>query len=564
MVKLDELKESSLYVRGLMDATIAPLFWIGADGNISDVNEAAEGLIGIARDRLTGTNLAIYFKEPEKAKAAYNNTLKKGIIKKHPLVIKKKDGRLTEVLYSGRVYKDDKGDIIGVFATVKEAHSQAEKVLEGAEELISEWGYALDELAFSTRDGFNTFREIENDAAKHWFKATVGKLPKVKTAYESVVNYRDLADERKVISKENFKLEEKGETILGTFLSQDCPYRTCCIERKKENKQFVCFRATPFIVAIRLMAEKEYKADVIYEQTNPGKACMLKGVPTQIAFKVGLSYKLSKGNIKINDIDCAKIGIDIIDKVTVSPSRKELAGRKLTLMSASQTKYPAGMIIMNIADAKGLGLEEKDTVFINKAGEGEDVKLVDTGEYGAKAGEYDKDYSTKGLEVEDKEELIGKETKPEEEAKEKPEEEQTKEVEKPEEASEPAEEPKEETPNTEQTKPEEETSEEPVAKESEEISGQSPESFRSEASKPFRNPKISKSLSNLKKFDKKTEEDPPAEKPAEVVEEPKQEKPQKKLSRREKKKLKRQKAMPKDNTKQMQDFESKIDAIRNT
>jgi len=413
------------------------------------------------------------------------------------------------------------------------------KVLEGAEELISEWGYALDELAFSTREGFNAFREIESDAARHWFKTTVGKLPKTKTAYEAVVKYRDLADERKVISKDNFKLEEKGETILGTFLSQDCPYRSCCIERKKENKQFVCFRATPFIVAIRLMAEKEYKADVLYEQTNPGKACMLKGVPTQIAFKVGLSYKLGKGNVKINDLDCGKLGIDIIDKVTITPSRKELAGKKLTLMSASQTKYPAGMVIMNIADAKGLGLEEKDTVFINKAGEGEDVKLVDTGKYEAKAGEYDKDYSTKGLEVEDKEELIGRksETKPEESSE--PAEESKEEPVK-------AEEPKEETPDTEQTKPEEETSEEPVAKESEEKSEEHEEKLK--VQEPLEKKQAGEA--------EQPKEEPPQQ------EETKEAPQKKEISK--KKKIKNKKPTPKDNTKQMQDFESKIDAIRNT
>jgi len=201
--------------------------------------------------------------------------------------------------------------------------------IEGAEELIVEWGYALNEFAFSSKEGLNNFREIEEDAANHWLKKTIGRLlPKAKTAYEAATKFRDLANQREVILKDNFKLEEKGETILGTFLSHDCPYKNCCILRKKERKQYICFRATPFVIAMKLMTDKEYKSEIILEQTNPGKVCIVKGVPTQIAFKVGLSYRLSKGTVKINDLDLKKIGIGIIDNVTVMPSRKEISGKK--------------------------------------------------------------------------------------------------------------------------------------------------------------------------------------------------------------------------------------------
>jgi len=65
-----------------------------------------------------------------------------------------------------------------------------------------------------------------------WFQRD--ELQKVKTGYEAAVKYRDIADERNVIKKENFNLKEDKEgNVLGTFLSEDCPYRDCCIERKK-------------------------------------------------------------------------------------------------------------------------------------------------------------------------------------------------------------------------------------------------------------------------------------------------------------------------------------------
>lgn len=276
-------------------------------------------------------------------------------------------------------------------ASKEDSKSEGKKssVLEGAEELLTEWGYALNMMAFSSREGFNSFREIERDAATHWFQRIIGKLPKTKTAYEAAVKFRDLADERRVILKGNFKLEEKGDTILGTFLSHDCPYKKCCIARRREGKDYVCFRAAPFVNAVRLMSGKEYRADVFYEQTEPGKACILRGVPTELAFKVGLSYKLSKGTVKVHELDCKKVGIGMVDTVTVMPSRKEISGRKINAMSYSQAKYPPGMILMNIADAKSLGLGEKDTVFVKKAGEGAEVSLVGEEEYEAKSGEYE-------------------------------------------------------------------------------------------------------------------------------------------------------------------------------
>jgi len=256
--------------------------------------------------------------------------------------------------------------------TQKEGKS---KVLEGAEELLVEWGYALNQLAFSSRKGFNAFREIEIEAATHWLQK-IGKLPETKTAYESATKFRDIADEKKIILKKNFKLEEKGEIILGTFLSQDCPYKKCCMGRKKEGKKFICFRATPFVTAIKLMAGKNYKSQVLYDQTTPGKFCIIKGAPTEIPFKVSLSYKLGVGTVKIHDLDCKKLGIGVVDSITIKPSREEISDRKLTVMSYSQTKYSPGMIIMNMADAKSLGLEEDDTVFVKKSGEKEETTLV--------------------------------------------------------------------------------------------------------------------------------------------------------------------------------------------
>lgn len=277
---------------------------------------------------------------------------------------------------------------------------QVKKVLEGAEELLTEWANALDENAFASPEGMRNVNEIESDAAKHWLQTTVGALPKAKTAFKAAEKFRDLAEKRNVIVKENFKLEEKNEIILGTFLSHDCPYKKCCSTRKKEGKKFLCFRSTPFTIAIQLMTNQNYKTEVLSEQTNPGSVCIIQALPSQISFRVGLSFKLSKGTVKIHDLDAEKVGVDLIDTVVVKPSRKEIADKKVTLMSYTQTKYPPGMVLMNVSDAKTLGLEEKDEVFISKAGGGEEATLVETEKYESKPGEYE----IPGLEISEEEE----------------------------------------------------------------------------------------------------------------------------------------------------------------
>jgi len=259
--------------------------------------------------------------------------------------------------------------------SVKEEKVQTD-ILEGAEELLVSFANSLNDLAFSSEDGARSESELSSSAARYWFKDYLKELPKVATPYDAVQKFRDFADERKVIIKENFSLKEKNSIITGTFLSQDCPYRNCCLVRKKEGKKFLCFRAVPFTTAIQLMADKNYRRDVIYEQTTPGKICVIKGSPSEISFKIGLSYKLSSGTIKIHEMDMAALGLDVIETVKVTPSRKEIEKNTLIAMAYSHSKYSPGMVLMNINDAKKIGLDEKDTVYVRLAKQGEQVNLV--------------------------------------------------------------------------------------------------------------------------------------------------------------------------------------------
>ncbi len=119
-----EQKQASQYARSLVEASLDPLVTISAEGKITDVNEAATIVTGIARDKLVGTDFSDYFTEPEKAREGYQEVFAQGFVTDYPLTIRHKDGRLTDVLYNASVYKDSRGDVLGVFAAARDVTAQ--------------------------------------------------------------------------------------------------------------------------------------------------------------------------------------------------------------------------------------------------------------------------------------------------------------------------------------------------------------------------------------------------------------------------------------------------------
>ena len=112
------------YARSLIEASLDPLVTISLDGKITDVNEASIKVTGILRENLIGTDFSDYFTEPQKAQEGYTQVFEKGFVADYPLTIKHKNGKLTDVLYNASVYKDDKGNVLGVFAAARDVTEQ--------------------------------------------------------------------------------------------------------------------------------------------------------------------------------------------------------------------------------------------------------------------------------------------------------------------------------------------------------------------------------------------------------------------------------------------------------
>ncbi|MFM9984270.1 MAG: ATP-binding protein [Flavobacteriales bacterium] len=112
------------YARSLIEASLDPLVTISAEGKILDVNEASIKVTGVPREQLIGTDFSNYFTEPKKAQRGYQQVFEHGFVADYPLTIKHKDGNLTDVLYNASVYKDDKGNVLGVFAAARDVTEQ--------------------------------------------------------------------------------------------------------------------------------------------------------------------------------------------------------------------------------------------------------------------------------------------------------------------------------------------------------------------------------------------------------------------------------------------------------
>jgi PAS domain S-box-containing protein len=125
----EQLRQTSLYTRTLLEASLDPLVTIRKDGRIMDVNRATEQVTGVSRERLIGSDFSNYFTEPERARQGYEQVFSRGFVQDYPLVIRRRSGQVVEVLYNATVFKNGAGEVEGVFAAARDvtARKRAER-----------------------------------------------------------------------------------------------------------------------------------------------------------------------------------------------------------------------------------------------------------------------------------------------------------------------------------------------------------------------------------------------------------------------------------------------------
>ena len=146
----EALHTANIYNRSLIEASLDPLVTIGPDGRITDVNAETEAVTGYNRSELIGKDFSDYFTEPEKARTGYREVFRSGSLRDYPLEIRNRDGHITSVLYNASVYRNDAGDVVGVFAAARDIteRKRAEEALRESEEKYRNVLESIDEAYF--------------------------------------------------------------------------------------------------------------------------------------------------------------------------------------------------------------------------------------------------------------------------------------------------------------------------------------------------------------------------------------------------------------------------------
>jgi PAS domain S-box-containing protein len=112
------------YARGLIEASRDPLVTISPEGKITDMNQATVNITGMNREQLIGSDFFVYFTDPQMAREVYQEVFAKGTVADSPLTLRHKDGKLTDVLFNGSVYKNDEGQVLGVVIVARDVTEQ--------------------------------------------------------------------------------------------------------------------------------------------------------------------------------------------------------------------------------------------------------------------------------------------------------------------------------------------------------------------------------------------------------------------------------------------------------
>ncbi len=160
--KADEaLRLSNNYNRSLIEASLDPLITIGPDGGVNDVNMATEKVTGYSRVELIGSDFSVYFTEPEKAREVYQLVFKDGFVRDYPLKIQHKNGDVTSVLYNASVYRDESGDVVGVFAAARDV-TKLNKAKNDLKKTIKEKNVLLSEVHHRVKNNMQIISSLLN------------------------------------------------------------------------------------------------------------------------------------------------------------------------------------------------------------------------------------------------------------------------------------------------------------------------------------------------------------------------------------------------------------------
>jgi PAS domain S-box-containing protein len=115
-----QLRDSQVYTRSLIESNIDALMTTDPIGVITDVNQQMEALTGYPRDDLIGSPFKRYFTDPALAEDGIRLVLHEGKVENYELTASSRDGHETVVSYNASAFYDQDHKLQGVFAAARD------------------------------------------------------------------------------------------------------------------------------------------------------------------------------------------------------------------------------------------------------------------------------------------------------------------------------------------------------------------------------------------------------------------------------------------------------------
>ena len=243
----ESLKLASQYSLSLIEASRDPLVVISPEGKITDMNEATARITGFTRKELTGTDFLDYFTEPQKAREVYQEVFAKGSVADSMLTLRHAEGKLTDVLFNGSVYKDLRGNVLGVVIVARDVTDQKRIASELNEAIVfAELAVAIAEEAKAKAEKA-TLTAVNAVKAKQQFLSNMSH--EIRTPMNAIIGFT------KVLLKTEFTTKQK-EYLLAIKLSGDALIVLIndILDLAKVDAGKMTFEQTPFKMAASISA----------------------------------------------------------------------------------------------------------------------------------------------------------------------------------------------------------------------------------------------------------------------------------------------------------------------
>ena len=203
------------YARGLIEASRDPLVTISPEGKITDMNLATVYITGMEREQLIGSDFFVYFTDPQMAREVYQEVFAKGAVADSPLTLRHKDGKLTDVLFNGSVYKNDQGTVLGVVVVARDVTDQKRIATELTEaKIAAELATVLAEEAQAKAESATAIAE---DAVKAKQQFLSNMSHEIRTPMNAIIGFTKVVLKTELTDKQKEYLTAiklSGDTLI--------------------------------------------------------------------------------------------------------------------------------------------------------------------------------------------------------------------------------------------------------------------------------------------------------------------------------------------------------------